>query len=351
MNSKLLMGVVATLIISLSVIGCLAIDDQDNSDAMYFFGSNESPLTSLVDDVDSSYAPSEIYIMEGSTFTLNPGNDGSYTYHAITSYSSYGLTYDSTTNVLTGTLTSSGHLNIAIYAYDISTGTSTSSFLIQVYVCTTFTLIYDTNGGTDAPSTATSTGAISAMFYLSSDIPTKPDYTFMGWSESATEITASYVYPDCVFASSLTTTLYAVWSSSDTTIPHVIVYNYNDGTSDTYDQVVRDGYTSALMTVSDLVPVYPGHTFLGWSQYPDSVVPTFTSGDTISVTIATTLFAIWSVDAVDDTSGESWILDDWLEDFNRSISEFFSDRNLVIIGSLFVCFIIGLLIVSFLHRR
>ena len=70
---------------------------------------------------------------------------------------------------------------------------------------------YDANGGKKAPS---STGFVSGKLTVSSDIPTRSGYTFMGWSTSKTAKTASYKSGD-TYNVKKDITLYAVWSSCD----------------------------------------------------------------------------------------------------------------------------------------
>ena len=52
---------------------------------------------------------------------------------------------------------------------------------------------------------------------LSTTIPTKSEYDFLGWSTSSTATTASYQPGETItVTSSGTTTLYAVWKASNT---------------------------------------------------------------------------------------------------------------------------------------
>ena len=75
------------------------------------------------------------------------------------------------------------------------------------------TITYDANGGTGAPEPTTyaydSSGNTTTN--LSTVIPTREDFTFMGWSTSSTATTASYSAGALWSRSNLDNTLYAVW--------------------------------------------------------------------------------------------------------------------------------------------
>lgn len=73
-----------------------------------------------------------------------------------------------------------------------------------------YTLSYNANGGSGAPSTQT--GANS--YIISSTVPTRQGYTFLGWSKSSSASSATYKPGDSIslFAN---TTLYAVWKAPE----------------------------------------------------------------------------------------------------------------------------------------
>ena len=72
----------------------------------------------------------------------------------------------------------------------------------------TYTVKYDANGGTDAPSEQTAKSGESIT--IPSQIPTRKYYDFLGWSTSKTAQTAAYTSGDNIRITS-NTTLYAVW--------------------------------------------------------------------------------------------------------------------------------------------
>lgn len=109
-----------------------------------------------------------------------------------------------------------------------------------------FTLAYNANGGSGAPGSQ-SAGAIqvnpSCTFTVSSTIPTRTGYTFLGWSTSSTATSASYAGGSSITVTTAgTTTLYAVWKINTYTIS----YNANGGTGAPSSQTKTYGVTITL---------------------------------------------------------------------------------------------------------
>ena len=71
-----------------------------------------------------------------------------------------------------------------------------------------YSIKYDANSGAGAPPPQTKTHGVALN--LSSTKPTRPGYTFLGWSTSSTATSATY-QPGGNFTSNGNTTLYAVW--------------------------------------------------------------------------------------------------------------------------------------------
>lgn len=90
-------------------------------------------------------------------------------------------------------------------------------------VLLTFTLNYDANGGTGAPASqtykATSEYEKSHTFTISSQVPTRDGYTFLGWDTDKNAATASKE-PGGTIVVTGTTTLYAVWEEKAPVTPN-----------------------------------------------------------------------------------------------------------------------------------
>lgn len=83
-------------------------------------------------------------------------------------------------------------------------------FYIKIDDSVAYTLSYHSNGGSGAPSNQTG----SASYIISSTVPTKQGYTFLGWSKSSSATTVSYK-PGSSINLTANTTLYAVWKSAE----------------------------------------------------------------------------------------------------------------------------------------
>jgi len=101
----------------------------------------------------------------------------------------------------------------------IVTGYSSRKYVEQIsttyetrtgYIITpkTYTVSYNANGGSDAPSAQTKTYGVTIK--LSGIEPQRQGYTFLGWSTSSTATSATYA-PNGNFTVNANTTLYAVW--------------------------------------------------------------------------------------------------------------------------------------------
>jgi uncharacterized repeat protein (TIGR02543 family) len=103
----------------------------------------------------------------------------------------------------------------------VSNLTSTNGGTVTLYAqwtVNTYTITYNANGGSGAPSSQTKTYGTSLT--LSSTVPTRFGYTFLGWSDSHSATSATYV-PGGSFTTNATTPLFAVWQSA-TTISSVV---------------------------------------------------------------------------------------------------------------------------------
>lgn len=113
---------------------------------------------------------------------VNIGYGGVYTMPSITAYytGSSGTRYQSTTGAQSYTVPRPTH-----------------------------TVSYNANGGTGAPGNQTKTWGY--VLTLSSQVPTREGYTFLGWATSSTATEAQY-QPGSQYGADVTVTLYAVWS-------------------------------------------------------------------------------------------------------------------------------------------
>ena len=86
---------------------------------------------------------------------------------------------------------------------------SDGNWIYSERVASGYKVTYKANGGSDAPS---ATGFVSGKLTVSSTVPKRSGYIFMGWATSASATTASYKTGD-TYNVKKNITLYAVWES------------------------------------------------------------------------------------------------------------------------------------------
>ena len=145
-----------------------------------------------------------------------------------------------------------------------------------------YKITYNANGGSGAPSQQTKSHGYDIT--LSSTIPTKSGYEFLGWSTSNTATTATYS-AGSKFSSNANTTLYAVWRKL-----YTITYNANGGSGAPSAQSKKHGQD---ITLSTTIPTRSKYDFLGWSTSNTATSATYTAGSKFTNNADTTLYAVW----------------------------------------------------------
>jgi uncharacterized repeat protein (TIGR02543 family) len=141
----------------------------------------------------------------------------------------------------------------------VSNLTSTNGATVTLYAVwkanPTYTVSYNANGGSEAPSSQTKTHDIALT--LSSTKPTRTGYTFQGWSKYSDATSATYQSSGSYTANS-TVTLYAVWKANTYTVK----YNANGGSGTMADSSHTYGMICGL---SANTFTRTGYTFQGWA--------------------------------------------------------------------------------------
>ncbi len=119
-----------------------------------------------------------------------------------------------------------------------------------------YTLSYNANGGTGAPSSQNSL----IKYTISSTTPTRNGYTFLGWSTSSSASSASYSAGDSITISS-NTTLYAVWKEVPVYNCYELVYDANGGSGAPESLIFEENET---IYISEEIPARFGYVFEGW---------------------------------------------------------------------------------------
>lgn len=97
------------------------------------------------------------------------------------------------------------------YAAGASYTANAAITLYAIWTAITYRVTYNANGGTGGPSAQTKTHGVTLT--LSSTIPTRDGYDFVGWGVAANATIAVYA-PGATFAVNQNTTFYAVWKLS-----------------------------------------------------------------------------------------------------------------------------------------
>lgn len=148
-----------------------------------------------------------------------------------------------------------------------------------------YTVTYNANGGTNAPATQTYPADTSVT--LSSASPSRTGYRFLGWSQSASANTPSYLAGSTqTFSGSVT--LYAVWEL----LTYTISYNANGGVNAPAAQTKTYGQN---LTLSSSAPTRNGYLFKGWSTSSTATTAQYQPGGTYSANGNATLYAVWQV--------------------------------------------------------
>lgn len=163
-------------------------------------------------------------------------------------------------------------------------GTLTASGSISIAAKTSYTIKYNANGGSGAPSSQTKWYGTNIK--LSSETPTRPGYTFSGWGTSSTTLSVSYS-AGATYSSNANITLYAIW----TPITYAVKFSPNGGSGGPLAQTKTHGVDLKIPTT---IPTRTNYTFKGWGASASSTTVSYNPGATYTKDANMTLYAIWS---------------------------------------------------------
>lgn len=171
--------------------------------------------------------------------------------------------------------------------------TKTVSFSVSVPAWTSYTVKYNANGGSGAPSSQTKWK--DQTLKLSTTKPTRTGYTFQGWGTSASDTSVDYA-AGANYTANANITLYAIWKA----ITYTVKYNANGGSGAPANQTKTYGKT---LTLSSTKPTRSSiddngtlttYTFKGWATSASSTSVAYTAGASYTANVAITLYAVWS---------------------------------------------------------
>lgn len=194
-----------------------------------------------------------------------------------------------TTTVNKGTAAKSVSFSCSFY-FDVTwggtySGTRTASGSISIAAKTSYTVGFNANGGTGAPSAQTKW--YGTALTLSSTKPTRTGYTFKGWGTSASATSAKYSAGGS-YTANASATLYAVWSINT----WKVTYYANGGTGAPSAQTKKYG---TALTLSGVEPTRDGYEFVGWGTSASATAAAYQPGASYTSNAALNLYAVWKV--------------------------------------------------------
>lgn len=194
-----------------------------------------------------------------------------------------------------GVGTSYNNRTYTVHAWWDSSGFShgtdyaTTTVTVPAVARPTYTVSYNANGGSGAPSSQTKQHDITLT--LSSTKPTRDGYEFAGWGTSATDTGVKYAAGG-QYTGNASITLYAIWSN---VAKLTINYNANGGSGAPSSQTHLINTTSKI---SDVKPTRDKYVFLGWSTSSTATKATYIvagqyTNNSFTNGAAVTLYAVW----------------------------------------------------------
>lgn len=199
-----------------------------------------------------------------------------------------------TTTIATGTVTVPKSTSVRTIPFSISFdfniywsgnwgGTKTAEGSLSIAAKPTYTVTYDANGGTGAPSAQTKWAGETLT--LSSAKPTRTGYTFANWLSTAQNKTyAAGAY----YGYDADTTMRAQWTANT----YTVTYNANGGSGAPANQTKTYGVN---LTLSSTKPTRANYNFKGWGASASSTTVSYAAGGTYKDNAPITLYAIWEL--------------------------------------------------------
>lgn len=213
---------------------------------------------------------------------------------------------------LNGTLTKAGTyiLDIVFMAAGMQSGTQGYITLNVSEAVTSYTVSFNSNGGSSSSSSQTVTSGSTITLPSPGS---KSGYTFDGWYDGSSYAGGS----GSSYKVSKNVTLTASWSLEVIYYTHNLYYDANGGSGAPSTQSSTNTSNTHSFTIPSVIPKKDYHTFLGWSEDRNATSPSYHSGDRISVSAnsSRTLYAVWQIVSIEIIStpgttsvisGNSW---------------------------------------------
>lgn len=176
----------------------------------------------------------------------------------------------------------SGSYSAVLYAKNASTGEERHSSCDSFRIVDTYTVSYNANGGSNAPSSQTKIE--DTPLTITSSIPQKEGYVFKGWAKSKNAVTPQYLSGDS-YETNANITLYAVWEPE----VYTVTFDANGGTGTLESKTITYGNT---MKMPNNI-LKEGYYLRGWATSPKAATAEYRLDLDYKVTQNLTLYAVW----------------------------------------------------------
>lgn len=245
--------------------------------------------TRLVSSCQSCYPVGEVNLTRSFSKTLrdvtfyrnNVVNANSYSLTLYRNGSSYGTYQMPSTSKYISNLPS-GNYTATLTAKNTSTGQSRSASCEAFTIVDTYDVVYDANGGTNAPQPQIKIKDTDLT--IISVVPKNTGYVFKGWAPNRTATEPQYLAGGS-YTKNTKITLYAVWE------PEIYTINFdvNGGKGEAQSTTITYGNT---MKMPNTV-IREGYYLKGWSQTKGASTPDYKIGMDYKLTSNMTLYAVW----------------------------------------------------------
>lgn len=227
------------------------------------------------------------------TVTINgsvpSGGSGSFNINGVTStktMASGSVTVSKTTSATSVPFNVSFPFNLTWSG--VYKGTLSASSSISIKAKTSYTVSYNANGGSGAPSSQTKWHGTNLT--LSSTKPSRTGYSFQGWALTKADADAGSWYYSAggTCGKNENLTLYATWKANTYTVK----FNANGGSGAPGNQTKTYGKT---LTLSSTKPTRTNYNFLRWNTNANGTGTSYNPGGSYTANAATTLYAIWEL--------------------------------------------------------
>ena len=274
-NSKAKLGISVTatsttntsVTLNVQVWLALKYNINDSSNQYYFTYTNDSGTS--------------VTSPNGTSLTLKFGttSGAGWAESSQKQLGSYNLTYTRGTSAKTVNFSSKLN-NLAGDNYNVSASTS-----YKVPAKPSYTISYNANGGSGAPSAQTKW--YGTTLTLSPTKPTRTGYSFSKWNTAANGSGTSY-NSGASYTANASATLYAQWTANT----YAVTYNANGGTGAPANQTKTYGVD---LTLSNTAPTRTNYNFLGWATTSTATTPTYSAGSKYTANAPITLYAVWEL--------------------------------------------------------